>query len=133
MWRPPSTNNRQALAAVVMEQLGEQLGSPAFPRLSVLTSVGVRVPEVSWLPSKRWAEALKDGPLEVVPPVVVEVLSTYDHPAATAHKVSAYLAGGATEVAVIGLTGVVRYHREDGEHSISATGLELRLDSVLAA
>lgn len=91
--RPSPTNRLQAILAFICEQLRNQLGGRAFTRIAISThGNGIRVPEVSWLPSERFDDVLVVGPLEVCPPLVIEVNLSASTPDVS--RVQGYLAAG---------------------------------------
>jgi Uma2 family endonuclease len=130
---PLPSNRHQAVIVAVSEQLKAQLGGLVIPSVSVLTSSGVRVPDIAWLPEARRHEPLRENPLERCPPLVVEVLSPGNRPFEVNHKTKAYLTAGAEEVVVVTTKGRVSYRRADGVHSTSALGVVLNLAPELFA
>lgn len=124
--RPSPTNRLQAILAFICEQLREQLGGHAFTRIAISThGNGIRVPDISWLPSERYDDILAVGPLEACPPVVIEVdlsASAYD-----VSRAKGYLAAGGVEVVTIDRSGVAAFHRSDGTHAASNMGVNLRV------
>lgn len=59
---PGPTNRLQAILTFICERLRKQLGGRAFTRISTSThGNGIRVTEVSWLPSKRYDDVLVVG------------------------------------------------------------------------
>lgn len=70
----------------------DQLGDAVVPSIAVLTkTAGVRVPDLVWISKDRVEEAVAQDPMQLVPPLVVEVLSESDRWSVLAHKVRAYL------------------------------------------
>lgn len=96
-------------------------------------TAGVRRPDVVWLPAERKTETQIAGPMQTVPPLVVEVLSPGNRKAEIQHKTQAYLNSSVREVVIIARNGKVTYHRRDGAHTESALGLELKLPPDLFA
>ncbi len=123
---PLPTNRHQIVVEDLAAQLRAQLGGAAPQNLAVMTTqAGVRCPDIAWLPEKRVDEAMTEGPLEVMPPLMVEVLSPGNRKLQIAHKVHGYLQSGAKEVVVIGPDGSIDFHRADGAHPDSVFGLRL--------
>lgn len=116
----PSVRHQIALANVQV-QIREQLGGHAIPSLPVLTPAGVLLPDVSWVSSL----AIADSPLMSCPKLVVEVLMHGQRQQDVVPRVKAYLDAGAAEVAVVQASGLVRFHRADGEFAASAHRLLL--------
>ena len=122
------TNRHQLLCAEIAFQLRTQLGGEAVVKAAVLTpSAGVRVPDVVWMPTARWAVVKTENDLLQAPDLVVEVLSPGNRRAEMAHKLAAYLASGIGEVIVVALDGTLSFHRADGVHAQSAFGVVLDL------
>jgi len=128
---PKPTTGHQVVASEVSHQLDAQLGRRAVTEVSVLTDRGVRVPDVVWMPSDRWAERKDQTPLQIVPDVCVEVLSPSNTREEIAMKVGAYLRGGAREVIVVDLKGEVEYFGSEGKRETSALGIRLALPSEM--
>jgi Uma2 family endonuclease len=129
---PSPTSRHQTIISYVTEQIREQLGGRALQEVSMLTrSAGIRRPDAIWLPDERIKESLVDGPMETVPPLVVEVLSPGNRKPEISHKIRAYLETGVEEVVVIGRTGSAVFHRADGPHETSTLGLRLALPAEL--
>lgn len=128
VWYPLPTSRHQVIVAAVAQQVNEQLGEMALCHVSVLTAhAGVRCPDVAWLPKGQTLELLDEDPLPFVPTFVAEVLAPHDREPVIAHKIGAYLAGGATEVAVVATDGKVEFHRADGVHESSSMGVTFSL------
>ena len=96
-----------------------------------MTDRGVRVPDVVWMPSDRWAACKGQSPLEVVPDVCVEVLSPGNTREEIEKKIGAYLRGGAREVFVVGLKGEIEIFGPQGKRDASALGIALALPAEL--
>ena len=121
---PRPTNRHQLIAAEVAFQLRSQLGGKAATEAAVLTTHGVRVPDVVWMPDERWDVGQT---LIVAPELVVEVLSPGNRKTEVQHKVDAYLEAGVREVLVVGVKGTLDFHRTGGVHRASAFALSLLL------
>ena len=129
---PSLTNRHQRVCTEIAFQLRMQLGGEAVVEAAVLTqSAGVRVPDVTWMPTPRWAVVRTENDLLQAPDLVVEVLSPGNRRAEMAHKLQAYLASGIGEVIVVALDGGIRFHRADGVHAESAFGVVLDLPADL--
>jgi Uma2 family endonuclease len=124
---PRPTNRHQIIAQTVATRITEQLGPRAQVEISVFTDRGIRVPDVVWMKPDRWAQSGLQTPLPSVPDVCVEVLSPGNTREEIAMKTAAYLRGGATEVAVVGLKGEVEYFGAQGKREASELGLVLDL------
>jgi Uma2 family endonuclease len=129
---PKPTNRHQLVVAHVAVDLNARLpDGMALYEVAIHTRIGVRVPDIAWMPHERARELLTQTPLRAAPPLLVEVLSPGNRPAEVARKVSAYLAAGSHEVIVIALDGTVVHHRADGPHAASGMGAALTLPADL--
>jgi len=125
---PKPSNRHQRLCAEIAFQLRSQLEGEAVVEAAVLTtSAGVRVPDVVWMPQEKWSGVHSSQDLVKEPDLVVEVLSPGNRQTEINHKIQAYLASGIREVLVVGLTGSMEFHRQDGVHSTSISNITLTL------
>lgn len=131
---PPPTPRHQAIAGDIAFQLASQLGQLAVHAVPVLTSGGILVPDVAWMPMERWKTACGSDPLLITPDICVEVLAPCNHHIEMSRKIRAYLGSGSSEVIVVGMQGEVRFWRREGESSTSRFSLSLMVDpSLLSA
>jgi Uma2 family endonuclease len=124
---PKPTTGHQRAASTIAWVLRSQLSGEAVTEVSVLTDRGVRVPDVVWMPSDRWAAGKGQSPLEVVPDVCVEVLSPSKTRQEIEMKIGAYLRGGAREVIIVGLKGEIEVFGPQGKRDASTLGISLAL------
>jgi Uma2 family endonuclease len=118
---PPELPHQRIVRAV-MQQIEARLGGEALPGTGVLTSIGVRIPDVVWQPS--WS---KGDPASPAPQICVEVLSPDNTRREISEKTAAYLAAGAREVIIVETSGRIRFFGSEGERASSAFGLVLAL------
>ena len=124
---PRPETRHQRICASIAYQLQRQLGGEAVYEVAILTTTsGIRVPDVVWMPQKRWNTVAATDLLRN-PDLVVEVLSPGNRSTEINHKTQAYLESGVQEVILIGLTGTIEYVRQDGRHSTSVFNLTLSL------
>jgi Uma2 family endonuclease len=122
----------QRLCTQIAFQLQAQLGGEAVVEAAVLTpTVGIRVPDVIWMPESDWQKIASPEHILEAPPLVVEVLSPGNRPKEINHKTQAYLSSGVKEVILIGLAGTIEYVHQDGVHATSRFNLNLTLPSQL--
>jgi hypothetical protein len=114
-------------------QLATQLGPRVALRLPVVTrSLGVRVPDVVWMPDEKWPDVNDDTPLAIAPDLCVELLSGNAVRACSIdNRVSAYLHSGAEEVIVVGHDGSIEFRGRDGIRSSSIYKVRLVLDTPI--
>ena len=106
---PPRTPHQRIVRAMLL-QIEAQLGGEALPGIGVLTSIGVRIPDVAW--QQQWSG---EDPVSPAPVLCVEVLSPDNTRREVAEKTTAYLAAGAQEVVIVELSGRIRHFAADGQ------------------
>ncbi len=117
----PKTPHQRIVSAFIV-QIQQQLGGEALPGIAVVTSIGVRIPDVVW--QKAWTGI---DPVSPAPAICVEVQSEDNTRRELNEKVAAYLEAGAREVILVELSGRIRHFGAEGERSASAMGLALTL------
>ncbi len=86
---------------------------------SILTSIGVRVPDVA-LASNEFLRVQGDStPFARAPEICVEIVSRSNRQAEVDEKIAAYLAAGAREVWIVSTAGHTAYHGPDGKRERS--------------
>lgn len=94
-----------------------------FTEASVLTEIGVRVPDVAWASREFMATHGVETPFPRAPEICVEVLSPSNTEDEIEEKTRAYLAAGAQEVWTVGEDGTVRFFGPNGPRSRSSFGV----------
>lgn len=113
----------QRIVLSLQLQLRDALGGEPLPGVNVLTSKGVRIPDVAW--QSAWPG--DDDPLPSAPTICIEVQSADNTRRDMNDKTAAYLEAGAQEVILVETSGRIRYFGADGERDSSALGLALTL------
>jgi Uma2 family endonuclease len=108
--------------AALLRQIEEKLGGEALPGIAIVTSIGVRVPDVVW--QRTWGD---EDPARRAPTICAEVQSENNTRREMNEKVAAYLEAGAEEVILVELSGRIRCFGAEGERSRSAFGLAFDL------
>ena len=90
---------------------------------SVLTEIGVRVPDIVWASRKFIAMHGLATPFPRAPEICVEVLSPSNTEDEIQEKTRAYLAAGAQEVWTVAEDGAVRFFGADGPRARSSFGI----------
>ena len=107
----PRTNRRGILVGRLAYELHRQLSGGAVAiSCAVLTTAGIRVPDVIWASAKQMSMH-KDGMLFPRAPELCVEVCTPDGD----EKLSAYLAAGADEVWLVADDGSIRYFDASGE------------------
>ena len=111
----PASNRHGRLQAVLALELGRQLQGMVLTGCSILTRIGVRVPDVAWASPEFMKGFGEITPYARAPEICVEILSRSHVEAEIIEKTGAYLAAGADEVWLISEDGAVRYLALSGE------------------
>jgi Uma2 family endonuclease len=93
----------------------------------VLTSIGVRVPDVVWASARFMRKHKGLSPLPRAPEICVEVFSPSNVEAEITDKTRAYLAAGAHEVWHVAENGAIRFFDRTGERKRSRFRVTLML------
>ena len=123
----PASNRHGRLQARTASELNRQMPEgEAITEASILTDIGVRVPDVVWA-SPAFLKAHGEAtPFPEAPEICVEIVSPSNSGEKTREKVRAYLAAGALEVWVVLEAGRVRYFDATGE--VAGTRFPVRLE-----
>ena len=129
----PASNRHGRLQALIAAELLRQLpGGMAISECSILTRIGIRVPDVVWASSEFVAAFGEITPFMRAPDICVEIVSPSNVQAEIDAKKSAYLAAGAKEVWIVAEAGTVRCFDAAGEKPASDFPLALSLPPPLA-
>ena len=98
----PASNRHALLQAHIAAEFARQLksGRP-LTECSVLTEIGVRVPDVAWASSEFLAMYGDATPFPCAPEICVEITSPSNSEAEIREKTRAYVAAGAHEVWIV--------------------------------
>ena len=124
----PANNRRGRLQALIAAELLRQLPQrTVINEASILTDIGVRVPDVVWCSPEFFHLHREVTPYPNAPEICVEIVSPSNSVAEMREKTRAYLAAGAKEVWQVSETGAVRYYDRQGERSASAFAVSVSL------
>jgi Uma2 family endonuclease len=127
----PSSNRHGRLQAVLALELGRQLQGMVITECSILTRIGIRVPDIAWA-SPAFMQAFGEiTPYTRAPEICVEILSASNVDAEVAEKTNAYLAAGAYEVWLVSEDGAVRFVGAGGDQPKSRFPVVLSLPGRL--
>ncbi len=120
----PASNRHARLQGALAAEFARQLPAGAvLTECSVLTKIGIRVPDVAWA-SARFMEAYAEiTPYRHAPEICVEIVSPSNTKTEMQEKTRAYLDCGAAEVWLVSEAGGIRYFTPDGE--VAASGFPL--------
>src|SRR5271165_6204348 len=94
--------------------LVERLGGEAAIEPQIITSDGVKVPDVCWLHPDRYAEASDPDPFILAPEICVEVVSPGNTPNELEQKRALYFAAGAVEVWICDRSNNMHFYSAGG-------------------
>jgi Uma2 family endonuclease len=123
----PASNRHGRLQAFIAAAFLRQLpGGVAISECSILTRIGIRVPDVVWASSDFIAAYGEITPFMRAPEICVEIISPSNVQAEIDERTKAYLEGGAKEVWLVAEAGSIRYLDSGGEKA--ASGFPVVLD-----
>lgn len=120
----PTQTKHSRMVRRIARLLEDKLGSEALTELAILTSDGVKVPDVAWCSEAFLAQHWSDTVLLGAPEICVEVVSPSNSEAALRQKTQLYLDGGAVEVWLVSEDGAVEIHGEAGVRESSVFGFD---------
>jgi len=124
----PASNRHSRLQGLVALALGTQLKEGGIlPECSILTKIGIRVPDVAWASTDFLAAYGEITPFMRAPEICVEIVSPSNVQAEITEKSDAYLAAGAAEVWIVAEDGTVRYFSASGEQPKSSFPVAITL------
>jgi Uma2 family endonuclease len=123
----PANNRHSRLQAELAAELKRQLGGSVFTEGSVLTSIGIRAPDVAWASADFMSKYGEITPYLRAPEICVEVVSPSNVQAEIVEKTAAYLAAGAAEVWIVAQDGSIRYFTGAGEQAKSVFPVSVTL------
>lgn len=122
---PLPSNTHQWLSSLLGKLIVARWGGLCIQEFAVLTDIGVRVPDLVWIPEDRMLYFRDASPAEVCPPLAVEVSSPGNRPGELQRKAEAYLRAGAREVLILELDGTMAFLTGDGRSATSSVGLQI--------
>lgn len=127
----PASNRHALLQARVAAELSTRLpaGRP-LTKCSVLTDIGVRVPDVAWASSEFLRQHGILTPFPAAPEICVEITSPSNSDDEIHEKIHAYLDAGAQEVWIIGEDGSIGYHGRDGKKPRSSFDIKVTIPDL---
>lgn len=124
----PANNRHAVLQGAVTLELGRQLtDGRVLTECAVLTTLGVRVPDVALASNAFVTRNGETTPFPAAPEICVEIVSPSNAEEVTRQITAAYLAAGAREVWVVSEEGSVRCFDAQGARAESAYAVRLDL------
>lgn len=124
----PASNRHGRLQALIAAELLRQLPhGTVINEASILTDIGVRVPDVVWCSPEFFHLHGEVTPYPNAPEICVEIVSPSNSVTELREKTRAYLAAGAKEIWQVSEQGAVHYYDSEGERSASAFAVIISL------
>ncbi len=124
----PASNRHGRLQILIGAELLRQLPEGiVVSEASILTDIGVRVPDVAWGSASFARSHGESTPFPRAPELCVEIVSPSNSDEEIREKTRAYLAAGAAEVWIASVDGTVRYFDQNGERSASRYAVRISL------
>jgi Uma2 family endonuclease len=124
----PASNLHGRLQARLATELATQLpGGEAITQCSILTEIGVRVPDVAWASTAFLETHGNSTPFPRAPEICVEIRSPSNSDDEIQEKVQAYLAAGAVEVWIVSEDSTIEYHDRSGKVARSSLKVSISL------
>jgi Uma2 family endonuclease len=121
----PASNRHGRLQILIGAELLRQLPEGiVVSEASILTDIGVRVPDVAWGSASFAQTQGESTPFSRAPELCVEIVSPNEE---VREKIRAYLAAGAEEVWIASVDGTVRYFDQSGERPASRYPVKVSL------
>ena len=128
----PASNRHGRLQAALAAEFSRHLPSGVIlTECSILTSIGIRVPDVVWGSASFMASYGEITPYGRAPEICVEIVSPSNVQGEIDEKTRAYLAAGAVEIWIVSEDGSVRYFTHLGELAQSGFGISASLPAPL--
>jgi Uma2 family endonuclease len=124
----PANNRHARLQGLLAAEFARQFRDGiVLTECSILTAIGIRVPDVAWGSADFMRACGEITPYGRAPEICVEIVSPSNTKAEMREKTQAFLKAGAREVWLVYEEGAIRYFRQDGEASGSAFPISISL------
>lgn len=125
----PASFIHSLLQGEIAKRLGWQSNGRVFTELAIQTSMGVRVPDVSWGSDEYVKLHIAEIFASSAPEICVEIISPSNTQEEMQGKVKLFINAGAKEVWLITEEGCVSYYDETGQIFVSF--YEINLDKLI--
>ena len=115
----PASFIHSLLQGEIAKRLGEQSNGRVFTELAIQTSMGVRVPDVSWGSDGYVQKHIREVFASNAPEICVEIISPSNIQEEMLGKIKLFINAGAREVWLVTEDGNVSYYDETGQISVS--------------
>jgi len=124
----PASNRHGRLQIELGFELKRQLpGGLVISECSILTRIGIRVPDVVWASPQFLQDFGEITPYLRAPEICVEIVSPSNVQAEIDEKMDAYFGAGAHEVWLVSEAGTIRYFGPAGEKAESGFPVRISL------
>ena len=129
----PASNRHGRLQAELAAELKRQLPrGTVITECSILTRIGIRVPDVIWASGDFLRDFAEITPYMHAPEICIEIVSPSNVQAETEEKKAAYLKAGAREVWIVSEQGTIRFFGPGGEKPASDIAAPITLPAPAA-
>ncbi len=115
----PASFIHSLLQGEIAQRLGGLPNGRVFTELAIQTSMGVRVPDVSWGTDDYVQKHIRDVFASNAPEICIEIISTSNSQKEMQDKIKLFINAGAREVWLVTDDGSVSYYDETGQISVS--------------
>ena len=115
----PASFIHSLLQGEIAKRLGLQSNGRVFTELAIQTTMGVRVPDVSWGSDGYVQKHIREVFASNAPEICVEIISPSNSQEEMLDKIRLFINAGAREVWLVTEDGSVSYYDETGKISIS--------------
>ena len=127
----PASNRHALLQANFAAELVRLLPSGLpLTECSILTEIGIRVPDVAWASAEFLRAHGTSTPFPAAPEICIEITSPSNSDDEIREKIHAYLAAGAQEVWIVGEDGRIDYHDRGAKKPDSSFNVEVSLPDL---
>ena len=124
----PASNRYALLQANFAAELARLLPSGLpLTECSILTEIGIRVPDVAWASAEFLRAHGSSTPFPAAPEICIEITSPSNSDDEIREKIHAYLAAGAGEVWIVDENGSIDYHDRSGKKPSSSFDIRVVL------
>lgn len=125
----PASFIHSLLQGEIAKRLGNQLQGRVFTELAIQTSMGVRVPDVSWGSNDYVQQHIKEVFASNAPEICVEIISPSNSQEEMQDKIRLFIEAGAKEAWLVTEEGDVSYYNVTGQ--ISYSSFEINLNQLI--
>jgi Uma2 family endonuclease len=128
----PASNRHGRLQAFISAELGRQLPAGiVITECSILTRIGIRVPDVVWGSADFMKDFGEITPYMKAPEICVEIVSPSNVQAEIEDKKAAYFDVGAREAWIVNEQGSIRFFGRNGEKPASDIAAPITLPAPI--